>query len=118
MIGRDEADAGEGEDENLPLRAAPTTVNSSRDTSLDNIGARGCTSATNHPPPLNEILYLQILLSGETQVVRKPGVQPVVCYVDRCISTGEDAGSTAAGHLRGVESSMSKLDINGESLDA
>lgn len=90
-MARDEADTGD--DPELETRAAIKTVDSSSDTSLDDVNDM---SSTIHNAPRNEILYLQVLLSGATRIIRKAGVLPIVCYVDVSTSTSKVEKSSAA----------------------
>lgn len=90
---RDEADNGEDTEHKGKLRSPITTNDSSTDTSLDFVRT---TSSIIQNGLGNEILYLQVLTNGETRVVRKPGVLPVVLYVDSATSTSSEKSATSA----------------------
>ncbi|CZR55148.1 uncharacterized protein PAC_05034 [Phialocephala subalpina] len=99
-------DAGVGEV--LEVRPAIKTVDVGNDTSLD--GHSTTTGQpSHHKQPQNEILYLQKHNNGSTRVVRKPGVLPMVCYVDASTNITED--QAVDGGLKELEGAMSKLKI-------
>ncbi|KUJ24217.1 uncharacterized protein LY89DRAFT_727247 [Mollisia scopiformis] len=81
----DEADTGE--EPEVEIRPATKNLNKSSDTSMGDNEKTGNISAAIHCPPRNETIYLQVLLSGETRIIRKPGILPMVCYVDASTST-------------------------------
>jgi hypothetical protein len=111
-VTRDEADNGDAAE--LEIRPVTITVDSSSDTSLDRVD----TSTTVYNPPCNEILYLQVLLNGKTLVVRKPGILPVICYVDSGTSTSNDkevpAATTKEEIVETLEELMKRLNTEGE----